>query len=301
LQYSGGLTIPIVKDNYVYVIDNNSGLNIINAADINNLKMEGRFSDIRGYADIAVKDNYAYVIALGQNVPGPSYSGLKVFDLADKKNPKKVNDIKMGSYLMDIEISGNYLYVLDNGTRLLTIYDISNPANPILTGSVNVGHAPQRLCINNNYAYIGSWEVLTIVDITNKNNPVVNASFNTGGGTESMFVKNNIAYVLDMYTGLNVIDVADSNNPVKKYSLSIPYYDGSCQMTYYKNHLFIPTSANITVVNIQNSLLPNIEKTISTQLSTPASIVQRSYAVSVNDSYIYAGVYGYGLAVFGDK
>jgi len=83
-----------------------------------------------GCDPVAVNGNYAYsTIKVIENICGTfsAESALIVYDITDKSSPKV-----LGTYPMNIPnglgYKDNYLFVCDEGSDLLVVYDISNPA-----------------------------------------------------------------------------------------------------------------------------------------------------------------------------
>ena len=83
-----------------------------------------------GCDPVAVNGNYAYsTIKVIENICGTfsAESALIVYDITHKSSPKV-----LGTYPMNIPnglgYKDNYLFVCDEGSDLLVVYDISNPA-----------------------------------------------------------------------------------------------------------------------------------------------------------------------------
>jgi hypothetical protein len=155
--------------------------------------------------------------------------------------PMHVNVIPdgCGGALLDspikVFVSGNYAYVVSQGSNALEIIDISNPGWPRHAGSIQDGaegallKRPLDVFVSGNYAYIASHEsdALEIVDVSDpalpkhKGSIIIGAaenSFNPGPkGPISVYVSGNYAYVPTAYSGmLEIIDVSDPANPVRK-------------------------------------------------------------------------------------
>ena len=113
-----------------------------------------------------------------------------------------------------ISVSGKYAYVADYATPLsgdntFAIFDISNPASPVLAGSITGAGQPNYLgggravFVSGNYAYLACDvdNAFTIFDISNPANPVHKGSItgylspNYLAGVDSVFVSGKYAYV----------------------------------------------------------------------------------------------------------
>lgn len=88
-----------------------------------------------GCDPVAVKGNYAYsTIKIIANVCGftSSESALVVYDVSDKSNPQIVD-----TYPLDMPnglgYKDNYLFICDEGSDEVVVFDITDPANPTPT------------------------------------------------------------------------------------------------------------------------------------------------------------------------
>ena len=137
-----------------------------------------------------------------------------------------------------VYVSGNYAYVLaNNGTSGLFIFDITNPATPVITGNIldGGGGAPflgngSSIYVSGNLAYVTSpvSNSLEIVDVTNPSAPAHIGSVVDGGGVapflknpRSVFVSGTYAYVASAGSGaLEIVDVTVPASPTHKGSLT---------------------------------------------------------------------------------
>lgn len=88
-----------------------------------------------GCDPVAVKGNYAYsTIKIIANVCGfsSSESALVVYDVTDKSNPQILDTYPLGMP-NGLAYKDNYLFVCDEGSDEVVVFDITNPANPTLT------------------------------------------------------------------------------------------------------------------------------------------------------------------------
>lgn len=127
-----GLETIIVYDNTIY-LGSSTALYIL---DISNpaapviQSQTGRSAFFFGGCDpVVVKDNYAYsTIKIIQNVCGDvsSESALLVYDVSNKNAP-----VDVGIYFLNIPnglgYKDNYLFVCDEGSDRLEVFDISDP------------------------------------------------------------------------------------------------------------------------------------------------------------------------------
>jgi hypothetical protein len=107
-------------------------------------------------------------------------------------------------------IKGDYAYVAASG--ILSIIDISNPANPLQVGYYDTPGFVQNLTIVQNYIYLVDTNGMIILDISVPTAPTKVAAFETGG-PKDLVVSGNYAYVADLSDGLRIINISDPIAP----------------------------------------------------------------------------------------
>lgn len=132
LRTDYGLETITIYENAIF-LGSSTALYILNidnpAAPVIQAKSE-RFGAFFGGCDpVVVKDDFAYsTIKIIQNICGnvSSQSALLVYDVSDKNSP-----VEKGMYFLNIPnglgYKDNYLFVCDEGSDRLEIFDISNP------------------------------------------------------------------------------------------------------------------------------------------------------------------------------
>jgi hypothetical protein len=156
-----------VKENYAYIANWNSGLQIIDISDKENPEIAG-YCDTPITTSVFVEGNYAYIIDYG----------LQIIDVGDRENPYLLGNCPIPGSGYDVCIMKNYAYVVNGkshsnktNTGSLQIIDISDKENPETIASCAVD-APNleslNIYVNGNYAYItGSQTGLQIIKLIN--------------------------------------------------------------------------------------------------------------------------------------
>ena len=91
------------------------------------------------HAGIAVKDHYLYVT--------DGYKKLIIYDILNLESPKRIKEIDYALKLYTkVDVQGNYLYLYQGQYNDLSIFDITNPVEPIKVSEL-------QLSPNNN----GNW------------------------------------------------------------------------------------------------------------------------------------------------
>jgi hypothetical protein len=112
-----------------------------------------------GVSDLAVSGSHVFAI---------TSDGFSVFDVSDTSNPTHVSTLSE-SRGMDPAVRGKYVYL---GGSTLSVFDISDPKAPQLSGEVFVSRQPKNMAVAGNYAYVLDFESgLHVIDITNPVQP----------------------------------------------------------------------------------------------------------------------------------
>ena len=152
-----------------------------------------------------------------------------------------------------VDVSGNYAYVVSYDDGSLSVFDISDPANPILSSTVKVqGYTDKdygafSVFVSGSYAYVyDDGGVFLIYDISDPAGagPVLAGKVAIGpiedyqaadtawGG---VYVEGILAYVVDEVSdGLTVLDVSDKTKPAIIGTIS-----GAGAPNYLKNPCFV--------------------------------------------------------------
>ena len=127
---------------------------------------------------VAISGNYAYVSAFYND-------SVTVIDISTPASPSIVKTIHDPADLCnpnDLTVQGSLLYIADQnggcttGAPQLTIYDISTPTNPTLTGSLSdppVLGGAYRIRVSGSFAYISALgqAAVAAIDVSDPSNP----------------------------------------------------------------------------------------------------------------------------------
>jgi hypothetical protein len=131
---------------------------------------------------------------------------------------------KTVGYPMDLDLQSGYLYVADLVAGL-SVYDISNPENPILAKNVPTTIETEGISVSGGYAYLSNHNTgLTIIDIEPLASAHVDKTFDPSSWDYISDLDSSNGYVyLAMYSsGLFVVDAEppESASVVKQLDLS---------------------------------------------------------------------------------
>ncbi len=160
--YDGTVFLGSTTALYILNIDNPAAPSILSQSD--------RLTDIgfTGCDPVAVKDNYAYsTIKIVLNACGrvSATSALVVYDITNKSAP-----VVVGTYDLDIPnglgYKDNYLFVCDEGSDQLRIFDITNPKMLVETGYTLDITDPYDLIVDGQKIIVSSKTDFQIFDIS---------------------------------------------------------------------------------------------------------------------------------------
>ncbi|NDE67973.1 hypothetical protein EB052_00035 [bacterium] len=146
--------------------------------------------------DVAVVGNYAYV--------ADGYGGFKIFNIADKNNPKLLSTSETYSFARHIVVSGNRAYVADS--QYVYVFDITDPTNPAFLSFFSPsGSQINSLVIKDSILYVGSGSMITAYDVTDDASDILGYAYQDSdvrgmaiSGTTLLVVDNSKLYTLDI-------------------------------------------------------------------------------------------------------
>lgn len=203
--------------------------------------------------------------------------GLQIVDISNPKAPVLIRSQSTG-IVNTVALSGGYLYAGLNTTGSLRIYDITDPAVPILKSTIVMPGLAQchALAFQGKYAYcIGPQTVagtggLSIVDISDVVNLSVVFNYNTVGNARGVAVSGRYAYVVGgaAASGLEVVDISDPANPqLVKVFATIGNGANYINPIIAGNYLYVTTTANIQIINISDPANPSSVGSVATVTS----------------------------------
>jgi hypothetical protein len=209
--YAGSYDTPgvaygvTVSGDYAYVADYGSGLQVIDISDPTAPTYAGSYDTPGSAYGVAVSGDYAYVADYG-------IGGLQVIDISDPTSPTFAGNYDTPHLAYSVAVSGDYAYVADfSSIGGLQVIDISDPTSPTFAGNYDLTHgAPVCVVVSGDYAYMADYDGLKVINITDPTNPTFARGYNTPGSARGVAVSGDYAYVADYGSGLQVIQVFQS-------------------------------------------------------------------------------------------
>jgi len=272
-----------VSSGVTYAFVSGSSLNIL---DVTNPTAPTLLSTtaLSGYGEgLAVSGDYAYM-AVGS-------SGMQIIDISNPASPTSVATLAGGSgsgYAEGINVSSPYAY-LGNGAGT-EIFDITDPTNAFLAGTLeNDGWIQDAMPISN-YVYSCDWSNgIDIIDVSDPTSPTYVSTLTNSINADIMF-DGNYGYIASKQDGLTVIDVSDPGAPT-----TIATYDtdgsvrkvsfGSISMNGTQTgHIFGAETSLLSAVNVTDP--NNMSVSGAVAVAAPAHGLAYSSFLSGNTAYV---------------
>jgi len=138
----------VLSGNYAYISTDGiePGLHIVDISNpFNPVRVD---SSLGTYGGFTVRGNYAYVGRGG---------GLRIVDISNSSNPTEIGFLDVEASIVDVAVSGKYVYVAATYDRLYVI-DISNLANPTKVGYFNTGGRVSNISVYGKFIYATDYD-----------------------------------------------------------------------------------------------------------------------------------------------
>ncbi len=197
-----------VVANYAYVADSESGIDIMDVSNPEDVQVVGRFMTPGNAAGLAAANQFIYSAGGGW---------LRVTDVSDPQAPVQCGALGLPGYANGIALSGNLAYIV--GTRsypeydgFLSVVNLSDPANPLLTETVSVDPA-FSVTVSNGCLFVGT-DGLQIVSqyglyLLGQVDLPGSYSYDLAKSGNYLYLANNSPYNGSMY----VVDVTSCSSP----------------------------------------------------------------------------------------
>ena len=204
------------RDQYAFLATGLGGIRILDISSPEHIREVSTYTspDTEMY-DVKVKNNILYIA---------DNHGLRALDISNPLAPQTIY------HSPDLEVWQSRLYVDDSllllvaPLRGLFIFDISNPSDPVLAGSLNTLVRPNNTALSGNYAIVADWGEwwggggLKFIDLSTPSNPVEDTVL--PGRYYDVEVSGDFAYVTIQY-GVTAVDIQNIHTPQPLDSLHL--------------------------------------------------------------------------------
>lgn len=244
----------------------------------------GAFNTPTKAFDVKVQGRFAYVVGWEEDYWGDYFGSFSIIDVQFPSAPNLISSI----YINDaygIDVIDNYAFLAESNAGL-TIYDISNPANPSLVGQKILPSSAKDVKVIGSLAYVADeYAGLRIIDISNIQNPVEIGFFDTPGRSYDVEIIDSLAYVADLSGGLLCINISNPSNPtlISNFAASDQIIDVDIKDSHA---YFTDGYSGIKVINISNPL----NLTLVDELYMPYWCL----GIKVVDDFAYVAAWEFG-------
>jgi hypothetical protein len=147
-------------DGYAYLLDEGGSLDIVDVRNPHDPVRMGNLDTSFSQASVTVQGSHAYVASRYEE-------GLLVIDVSDRWQPEIVETVD--GVAGAVCASGTHLVVAG---RPLSVLDISNPAHPVLVGTVDQPFLASDVAVADGIAYQAHYQGVWVVDVRDPAAPV---------------------------------------------------------------------------------------------------------------------------------
>lgn len=212
----------------------------------------------------------------------------------------------VGTVPQALAVSGNYAYIINQNTPVLTIYNVTSPEFPSLMSSLPLPSSGADIKVNGNYAYVGTYGAsrdFLVIDVSNPSSPSIVGDLPLTNFVSRLAVLGNYAYVTHGIS-TNLVSVINITNPASP-SLTTTITSGDLPVDIVAVHhagtnpgdyIYFTNALDNTVriFNVDNPASPSPAGTVTLPLCHPngIAITQNTNFISVacNDTFEVATI-----------
>ena len=219
---------------------------------------------------------------------------INIFDINDSFNPIFINQIETSNAIKDIALTQSFMYVA-LGSDGVSIYDNSNPEEPLLLDNYNTNTLANRISPFENKLAVSDWDDIDVLEWDNSSLNRVGYK-NTGNRTMAVATKDNYIYSAEWASvqafqfgsidGPDIdLNTLELNYPYvnngDSYSLFVEVFNnGNSTLIIEDNYL---TNSEFEIINDLNNLEPGQSQTIEIVYNASSNNSAGVYRIYTND------------------
>ncbi len=247
---------------------------------------ETSYTNIRG---VVLANDYAFVTdweAMTSN------SRFLVYDIGLPGQPELVFDEAIGGYARGIVKIGDYVVIADGAAGLL-VYDAGTAEAPVYETSIDTpGTAMWLTVYEGDKVALADFDGLWLGDFSDPANPQELSMFSTAGAAQHVTVVGTLAFVAVYDQGLEIIDIADPEEPFRVGLIDVPgnYAVDACVVDDLA--FVVDVYGTCTIVDVGDPATPTLRGSLDIE-----PYCASTYA---NDGMIFVGSSGLSTVDFSD-
>lgn len=214
---------------YAFVSDFNTGLVIVDVSNVFSPQIIGTIQGVyTNTSFIDAANEIAYV--------GTGGGAVSIIDISNLPNSTTLLSTA-GSNCNGIYASTNRLYIA-GGNFGFSIYDVTNPAAPVLKSNTNTTGSANNLVVIQNNAYIAdSYNGTLIFNVTNPTSPALLSRITPNGQVLGVTVNNNTLYCADNNYGVESINISNPSSPAQNGHIKLN--SSANNIFYFGGYLYL--------------------------------------------------------------
>ncbi len=198
-------------------------------------------------------------------------------------SPTPISFLPIPGFPQSVDVAGNYAYVAAGLTGLWVI-DVSDPANPAITGSLNTPGSANAVKVAGTVAYVADSGDVAAIDVHDPAHPALLGQL-PAGFAMGLAVRGGLLYVADWGYGLRILDAHDPAHLAALGAVALP---GLPQDVDLEDDLAVVAcrEGGVQVVDVGNPAAPRVVGSTATRpdgTSQAASVAVRDRLAYVPD------------------
>ena len=188
----------------------------------------------------------------------------------------KVGAINVGAFAGGVEIRSNLLYTV-NSNNMFQIYTISDPLNPVLTGSYLLPSGGGKVVLADTLAYINGYNKIHIINIKTPSNPLYVSSFDFNMALD-LIVSDTLVYISGYYD----FQIVNVSNPLSPQFLGTAFgkLTGMCKKDTLVYGVRPSLPQNLVIMNVKDPNHPVESDYLNLSIGSSAGI-------DISDTVVY--------------
>jgi len=190
-----------VQGQFAFVADGLEGLRILDVSDPSSLVEVGYYDRFLAWVfRVVVSGDLAFAAT--------SHDGLTILDISSPADPHLIRSYETPGYAYGIALSGSYCMVCSWPN--LVVFDVSDPSNAILAGSIGIDFGMGEIVVSEALAYIAAgYGGLQIYDISRPADPTLIGATDEHGSARNLSLDGDRAYLAYDEWGVRAADISN--------------------------------------------------------------------------------------------
>lgn len=253
---SGGKVI--VRDGLAFLVG--GGIIVLDVSGPLAPPVLGSIPELVASTELIVADGLAYVAARAH--------GLVIARATDSGELQLIGSCGASNDVRKVAHAGNLVAMTIYPNAGLKLVDVSNPAQPVLVGSLAIYYDIYDVALTTTYAYViqggegpgYSWSELLIVDVTDPTAPTLVDDLILPQRTVAVTVADGLLYAGGYYPQLHTYTLADPVAPKFVATVPTPWISASIVV---RDGLLLTCGPSIGVLSLADPLAPQLLSTVS--------------------------------------